>query len=1106
MSTPLPLCAAFAVAQVIPSPSGYAPEVLADDGSALQQLARIGVAGGMKVELFAAEPHCANLVALDVAPDGSVYVVETFRRDKQVLDMREWPDWLEDDLACRTVGDRVAMIRKHAKDPALFRKESERIRLLRDRDRDGRVDWSSVFADGFDAEEDGVAAGVLVRGPDVYFTDMPHLWRLTDRDGDGRAEAREALSSGYGVHFNFVGHDLHGLRFGPDGRLYFSLGDRGLDVVTKEGRHLMLPDTGAVLRCEPDGSALELYHTGLRNPQELAFDERGDLFTCDNNSDSGDRARLVQIVKGGETGWSVGWQWISSPNARGPWNSEKMWHPRNGEQPAWILPCVANLVSGPSGLTRDPGGLLPGEFEGAFLICDFSGNAASTRVVAFDVEPDGAGHRLAWQKALVERGILATDVEFGADGCLYVSDWVEGWDQPKRGRVWRVYDPTVRGGAAAREVQRLLTQGIAGRDTRELQSLLGHADGRIRQEAQFALAARGRVDPLRALVRLPGTTRTRVHAAWALAQIARSGGTTSQEAVAALLPLLADRDGELRAQAAKGLGEAHAQEAFAPLVALLRDPQPRARFFAAQALGELADGRAFEPLLELAAANDDGDLLIRHAVVVALAACVDAERLAPLAGHASKAVRMAALLALRRLHAPELEWFLDDREPTLFVEAVRALHDLPIEGAYPRLAALLAQRHDAPLPVLRRAVNAAWRLGGKQWADALARVAAGPSDGVLDGTQVAEIRVEALRALGEFDRPPARDRMLGVYRPCAPRGEPVAVEAVVAVLPKLLESGVAGLAEEAARFAARERRFEQRGALLSLARRREASGGARVAALEALATLQAPELQEVVELLLGDRDPAVRGAARKQLAKLDPQQALVVLLKSLERGTLAEQQEAYAILGEMADPRAKELLAQELDRLAAGEVAAEAALDLLEAARRHPDEPLLAARLRARAALLPADDRVAALAECASGGDPRKGRELFFRRDDLQCMKCHKIGSEGAGEAGPDLAGIGSRRAASYLLASIVDPNRDSAPGYNSTVFVMSDGQLVDGRVIGEDATHWRVATIDRGDLAVLKSGVQSRKSGLSAMPSDVADRLSPRELRDLVAFLASLQ
>src|SRR5688572_17278606 len=120
-------------AQAHPSRSGYLPEVLQDDGEAAKALARIVVPDGFRVELFAAEPHCANLVALDVDAKGRCYLVETFRRDEQVLDIRDHLDWLEDDMACRTVDDRVAMILRRAGDGAgKFRAQSERVRLLWD--------------------------------------------------------------------------------------------------------------------------------------------------------------------------------------------------------------------------------------------------------------------------------------------------------------------------------------------------------------------------------------------------------------------------------------------------------------------------------------------------------------------------------------------------------------------------------------------------------------------------------------------------------------------------------------------------------------------------------------------------------------------------------------------------------------------------------------------------------------------------------------------------------------------------------------------------------------------------------------------------------------
>jgi quinoprotein glucose dehydrogenase len=194
----------------------------------------------------------------------------------------------------------------------------------------------------------------------VWFTNIPKLWRLRDADGDGVAEVRDPVHDGYGVHTSLIGHDLHGLVVGPDRRLYFSIGDRGFHV-EYEGRTHAYPDEGAVLRCELDGSGLEVVHRGLRNPQELAFDLHGDLFTGDNNSDGGDRARLVQIVPGADSGWRIGFQWLDD---RGAWNRERMWHPRHPGQSARTLPPIANFADGPSGLAFDPGVGLPERFRG----------------------------------------------------------------------------------------------------------------------------------------------------------------------------------------------------------------------------------------------------------------------------------------------------------------------------------------------------------------------------------------------------------------------------------------------------------------------------------------------------------------------------------------------------------------------------------------------------------------------------------------------------------------------------------------------------------------------------------------------------------------------
>ena len=63
---------------------------------------------------------------------------------------------------------------------------------------------------------DGIASGVLPHQGTVYFTNIPSLTALT---GTNKAETRKDLSTGYGVRFNFTGHDMHGLIVGPDGKV-----------------------------------------------------------------------------------------------------------------------------------------------------------------------------------------------------------------------------------------------------------------------------------------------------------------------------------------------------------------------------------------------------------------------------------------------------------------------------------------------------------------------------------------------------------------------------------------------------------------------------------------------------------------------------------------------------------------------------------------------------------------------------------------------------------------------------------------------------------------------------------------------------------------------
>jgi len=223
---------------------------------------------GMHMDIFAGEALVANPVAFSIDEMGRVFVCETFRQGKGVEDNRKHLAWLEDDLASQSIADRLAMFRKHLGEQVHeYTVHEDRVRLLLDTDKDTVADKVITFADSFNEIEDGTGAGVLAIDGDVYYTCIPNLWLLKDADKDGVADVKRSLHSGYGVRVAFRGHDMHGLTLGPDGRIYFSIGDRGYNVISREGEHLHRPYCGAVFRCERDGSGLEEFAYGLRNPQ-----------------------------------------------------------------------------------------------------------------------------------------------------------------------------------------------------------------------------------------------------------------------------------------------------------------------------------------------------------------------------------------------------------------------------------------------------------------------------------------------------------------------------------------------------------------------------------------------------------------------------------------------------------------------------------------------------------------------------------------------------------------------------------------------------------------------------------------------------------------------
>ena len=1091
------------------------PKVSGPSDEGETAIKRFKVAPGLKVDLWAAEPLLANPVAITVDEKGRWYVAETFRHSDGVPDIRGHMHWLEQELAATTIADRLAILKGDPKiNLATLSQQTDRVRRVWDSTGSGRADKATVFAEGFNDPLDGIGAGLLARKGNVYFTCIPDLWLLQDTKDTGVADVKKSLSRGYGVRTAFIGHDLHGLRIGPDGKLYFTVGDRGATATAIDGSKVATPEMGAVFRCNFDGSELEVFSTGLRNPQELTFDKFGNLWTADNNSDAGDPARWVYLVEGADNGWRVGWQFINQPNARGPWLAERLCYPHFDGQAAYLVPPVAILGNGPSGITCDTGTGLPEQYRDRFFVANFSGGPGNSGIFSVSVTPKGAGFEMNKPDQMIWN-ILATDIEIGVDGGAYVSDWVNGWPKPGKGRIYRIHDPAVTASALVRETQKLIADGMDARPVAELAQLLAHADMRVRREAQFALAEKGADGrpALAAVAAANASQLARLHGIWGLGQIAaatfRKAGTADAASVAPLLPLLNDSDAEVRAQAAKVLGNARAAAAFDGLVKLLADANPRTRSLAALAIGKLGRKEAAPALFRVLRDADDKDPVLRHAAVFGLVGSGDLAALTAATTDSARAARLGAVVALRRLKNPAVAKFLSDADPLVIAEAARAINDESITAAFPELAALAAKAtqlvafpegtKEKPGPrdaILRRVLNANLRLGTPAAAAALATFAA-------NATAPEPRRLEALQHLGDWTAPSNLDRVSGLYRPLAAR-DAASAQAARPVINDLVKSPSAAIRAAATKVAIRLNFGGADLDLLAIVANTAAGSDARVDALKAMSTRNDARLPQALQLALKDKSESLRKEATRLQASLKPGNATAQLLGVLERGSVGEKQNALTTLGGVAGAEADTILGQYLDRLLAGKLAPELELEVLEASAKRSDAAVKDKLARFEAAR-PKKPVIAGFRECLTGGNPAEGRKIFLERAEASCVRCHKLGDEG-GEVGPILDGIGAKQKREYLLESIVDPNITIAPGFDSFLVVLKDGRSFAGVLKSETPTELVLNSPEDGIIKITKANITKREKGQSAMLAELANVLSKRDLRDLVEFLSSLK
>jgi len=150
------------------------------------------------------------------------------------------------------------------------------------------------------------------------------------------------------------------------------------------------------------------------------------------------------------------------------------------------------------------------------------------------------------------------------------------------------------------------------------------------------------------------------------------------------------------------------------------------------------------------------------------------------------------------------------------------------------------------------------------------------------------------------------------------------------------------------------------------------------------------------------------------------------------------------------------------------------------------------------------EDFRAGLAESAAA-DPAHGREVL---DAAGCLKCHAVDGAG-GRTGPELRDVAARWDRADLLEQILQPSRNIAEGYASELFFLRGGDVVAGRVVGEDVDGVDVLDDPYGEAPrrVLRSSIEERRpSEVSIMPEGLLTTFTREEIVSLVGYLASLR
>ena len=377
----------------------------------------------LKLELFASEPMMTNPTNIDVDHLGRVWVCE-------VVNYRQYRN---KDTPPREAGDRIS--------------------VLEDTDGDGKADKSTIFYQGAIIDS---AHGVCVLGNKVIVSARDKVLIFYDDNNDLKADRHEVLFAGIaGVDHD---HGIHAFVYGPDGKLYFNIGNNGKHVGDKQGK--ILTDKagnlvtnarkpyqeGMIFRCNPDGSEFETLAWNFRNPWEVCIDSYGYMWQSDNDDDGNRGTRINFIVEYGNYGYKdefTGAAWRASRTGWSDVIPHRHWHLND---PGVVPNLIQTYQGSPCGIMVYEGTSLPAILHQQPLHCDPGPNV----VRAYISKKTGAGYKaesINLIESKVDRWFRPVDICVAPDESLYVADWYDAGVGGHRmvdiskGRIYRLSKP-----------------------------------------------------------------------------------------------------------------------------------------------------------------------------------------------------------------------------------------------------------------------------------------------------------------------------------------------------------------------------------------------------------------------------------------------------------------------------------------------------------------------------------------------------------------------------------------------------------------------------------------------------------------------------------------